>query len=53
MPANCYTFQPENAIKAVRVGEVLEFSRGRGAPLDHYRGGAFLSRDKQSAGELP
>jgi hypothetical protein len=33
-PANCHTFQPENAIHARRIGEIREFSGGGGQPLD-------------------
>jgi hypothetical protein len=36
MPANCYTFQPERAAVARRVGEVLDFSEGTARPLDGY-----------------
>ena len=34
MPPNCYTFQPETAARAVRVGRVIDFSRGGRQPLD-------------------
>jgi hypothetical protein len=34
MPANCYTFQPHNAVKARRVGKIREFSDGTVEPLD-------------------
>lgn len=34
MPPSCYTFQPEQAAQAVRVGEIVDFSRGARAPLD-------------------
>jgi hypothetical protein len=34
MPPNCYTFQPEMAAKARRVGEIREFSAGAAQPLD-------------------
>lgn len=34
MPPNCFTFQPERAVKAVRVGEIREFSTGAAEPLD-------------------
>lgn len=34
MPPNCYTFQPERAAHALRVGEVIDFSQGGRAPLD-------------------
>ena len=42
MPPNCYTFQPENAVNAVRVGEVIDFSRGGRAPLSHFDGVGFI-----------
>lgn len=35
MPPNCYTFQPENAANAVRVGKIFDFSDGKIEPLDH------------------
>jgi Protein of unknown function (DUF2889) len=41
MPPNCYTFQPENAANAVRVGEVIDFSSGGREPLSHFDGVAF------------
>lgn len=34
MPPNCYSFQPERARVARRVGEIRDFSRGSGQPLD-------------------
>lgn len=34
MPPNCYTFQPEVAAKARRVGEIREFSAGAARLLD-------------------
>ena len=34
MPASCYTFQPDRAAVARRVGDVRDFSRGDGEPLD-------------------
>lgn len=37
MPPNCYTFQPDRAAVAVRVGEIHDFSRGTARPLDGYR----------------
>ncbi len=33
MPPNCYTFQPEMARQAVRVGKIIDFSKGGRAPL--------------------
>jgi hypothetical protein len=32
-PGNCYTFQPENAVRAKRVGEIRDFSTSGAAPL--------------------
>lgn len=40
LPPNCYTFQPEQAKTAKRVGEIKDFSRIEGDPLDGYQ--AFL-----------
>lgn len=37
MPPNCYTFQPERAAVAERVGEIRDFSEGPGQPLEGYR----------------
>jgi len=34
MPPNCYTFQPEMAAEAKRVGRIRDFSYGKGEPLD-------------------
>lgn len=34
MPPNCYTFQPDRAARAVRVGQVVDFSRGGRQPLE-------------------
>jgi len=34
MPANCYTFQPQRAAVAQRVGRIRDFSHGRAEPLD-------------------
>lgn len=36
MPPNCYTFQPERAQVARRVGEVRDFSAGQARPLDRF-----------------
>lgn len=33
-PGNCYTFQPENAARAKRVGEIRDFSMSGQAPLE-------------------
>lgn len=34
MPPNCYTFQPDMAARAVRVGEIVDFSRAGREPLE-------------------
>ena len=34
MPASCYTFQPERAVIAKRIGEIKDFSQGDIRPLD-------------------
>lgn len=34
MPASCYTFQPERAVIAKRIGEIKDFSQGGITPLD-------------------
>jgi hypothetical protein len=34
MPPNCFTFQPDRAQRAQRVGEIREFSHGGAEPLD-------------------
>lgn len=57
MPANCYTFQPQRAVVARRVGEIRDFSREAAQPLEprgpfHQAGQAFSSsRDHQA--DLP
>jgi hypothetical protein len=33
MPPSCYTFQPERAVTAVRIGRMLDFSDGSRVPL--------------------
>ena len=38
MPANCYTFQPERALMAERVGRIKDFSDGRERPLEPVNG---------------
>jgi Protein of unknown function (DUF2889) len=41
MPPNCYTFQPDRAKHAARIGTIIDFSaRGR-EPLDHFDGRVF------------
>ena len=36
MPANCYSFQPERAAHALRVGEKIDFSAGGRDPLERF-----------------
>jgi hypothetical protein len=36
MPANCYTFQPERAAVARRVGLLRDFSDGSEVPLGRF-----------------
>jgi hypothetical protein len=36
MPPSCYTFQPEQAARAVRIGVSRDFSDGTVQPLDNY-----------------
>lgn len=38
IPPNCYTFQPENAPYAIRVGEIIDFSDGKRQPLEECAG---------------
>jgi hypothetical protein len=40
MPPNCYTFQPERAAVAKRVGRIADFNAGA-APLAHFDGERF------------
>lgn len=44
VPPNCYTFQPGQKERAVRVGRIFDFSGGGIAPLDHFDGTAFHAR---------
>lgn len=44
VPPNCYTFQPDNAAKAIRVGKVIDFTAAPLTPLDHFDGANFASR---------
>lgn len=37
MPPNCFTFQPERAVVAKRIGTIRDFSDGSGEPLDQYQ----------------
>lgn len=41
LPPNCYSFQPERAQHASRVGQILDFSEGPGEPLGHFSGTKF------------
>lgn len=43
LPPNCYTFQPERAVKAERVGRLRDFSKGEGEPLDGFAQGSGWS----------
>lgn len=36
IPPNCYTFQPERAVHAIRNGKNLDFSDGSRVPLDRF-----------------
>ncbi|MCG8535858.1 MAG: DUF2889 domain-containing protein [Pseudomonadales bacterium] len=36
MPPSCYTFQPDRAVLAKRVGEIRDFSQRTDQPLDEY-----------------
>jgi hypothetical protein len=44
MPPNCFTFQPDRAAVAKRVGRIIDFSSGEAAPLDHFDGAHFGER---------
>ena len=44
VPPNCFTFQPDNAVHARRVGQVIDFSGASLTPLDHFDGHAFHPR---------
>lgn len=44
LPPNCYSFQPDRAKNASRVGTILDFSEGPGEPLDHFSGTEFGSQ---------
>lgn len=37
MPPNCFSFQPERAAVAKRVGEIRDFSQRKEQPLDEFR----------------
>lgn len=41
VPPNCFTFQPENAVKATRVGRVIDFTAEPLVPLDHFDGAVY------------
>lgn len=44
LPPNCYSFQPERAKTATRIGRILDFSTGPGEPLDHFNGRTFVKQ---------
>ncbi|MBV2151131.1 DUF2889 domain-containing protein [Sphingobium sp. AS12] len=44
VPPNCFTFQPDNAAKAIRVGKVIDFTAAPLTPLDHFDGTNFAFR---------
>lgn len=44
VPPNCYTFQPEQKVQALRVGRTIDFSTGSISPLDHLSGTQFIAR---------
>ncbi|RYD96304.1 MAG: DUF2889 domain-containing protein [Sphingomonadales bacterium] len=44
MPPNCFTFQPERARIARRVGKIIDFSASDARPLDHFDGTRFGAR---------
>lgn len=46
VPPNCFTFQPDNAAKAVRVGRVIDFTKESFLPLSHFDGSAFGGRQE-------
>ncbi len=51
MPPNCFTFQPENAVNAVRIGTIFDFSisatdTAPPVPLDHFNGTGFDSETR-------
>ncbi|MBY0420675.1 MAG: hypothetical protein K2Q06_00120, partial [Parvularculaceae bacterium] len=41
MPPNCFTFQPDNAVKARRVGKIIDFSAEGAVPLERFDGARF------------
>jgi hypothetical protein len=47
LPQNCYTFQPDVAVNARRIGVAREFSRGSAYPLDR-RSSAALGTERHS-----
>lgn len=52
MPPNCYTFQPENAKVAVRIGRVVDFSaEGAPEPLERLDGPGFRAASALSMDE--
>jgi hypothetical protein len=49
MPPNCFTFQPDVAAKAHRIGKVLDFSNAQLSPLEHFDGSHFTPRSPGAA----
>ncbi|MCI4592045.1 DUF2889 domain-containing protein [Sphingobium sp. BYY-5] len=47
VPPNCFTFQPENAVNALRVGRVIDFSAAQMEPLDHFDGATYQPRPSE------
>ena len=43
MPPNCFTFQPDRASHAKRIGKIVDFSGTVRRPLDHFDGQRFRS----------
>ena len=41
MPPNCFTFQPDRARRAKRIGEIVDFTRNERTPLGHFDGRVF------------
>jgi hypothetical protein len=51
MPPNCYTFQPDMAAKARRVGEIRDFSNGTAEPLAELKRAGPEPRRRSLAGQ--
>jgi hypothetical protein len=48
LPPNCYTFQPERAAQAKRVGDRFDFSEGTRVPLGGFGDTMLAALDEQS-----